>query len=139
MPPPKLATDAPIADILHPVQVDLLELVRDNGDLPALDGFDGWLGERLRLDEPLLAGPGLHHRVAAHAMTDGVRMRFHLDQQAILLQADQQVFAAIEPVEALVRPGVLVEGSVLVEDVDQRQAVPLGDLEVDRVMSRCDL
>jgi hypothetical protein len=58
MAPPELARDAPVVDVLHPVEVGLLVLLGREADGfvavgVGLDGGDGLLGERLNLDEPL--------------------------------------------------------------------------------------
>ena len=71
MPPPELAADAPVADILHPVEIDLGEALGDDADAPVLHGLDGRLGQGLDLDEPLLAGDRLDDRLAALAVPHG--------------------------------------------------------------------
>ncbi len=86
------------------------------------------------LDEPLLAGPGSTTVPQRRQWPTACDVWLDLNQQALLLQVDQQVLAAVEPVQAVIRPGFLVHGGVRLEDVNQRQVVPLGNLEVDRVM-----
>ena len=79
MSPPKLATNAPIANILHPVEVDLGELLRDDVYPAVFYGLDGRLGQRLGINEPLLAGPRLNRRAAPDAVSYSVKMRFSLE------------------------------------------------------------
>ena len=67
MSPPQVAADAPVADVFHPVIVDLAEAVRQETGLAVAHGLDGGLGQGLHPDEPLLADHGLHHVVAAIA------------------------------------------------------------------------
>ncbi len=75
--PPELAGDAPVVDVLHPVEVGLLVLL--GGELNGLfairvrlDGGDGFLGERLDLDEPLRGEARLDDGFAAVAVADVV-------------------------------------------------------------------
>ena len=80
VPPPQLTkTDTPVADILHPVIVDLLKTFGHDLNAPILHGGDGWLGQWLHLHPPLLAEQRLDNRVAALAMTHLMRaiFRFH--------------------------------------------------------------
>ncbi len=58
MSPPKLAADAPVVDVFHPVEIGLLVLLRREADSlfavrTRLDGGNGLIGQRLNLDEPL--------------------------------------------------------------------------------------
>ena len=39
--PPELAADTPVTDVIHPVQVHLLESLRDDADVPLADSFGG--------------------------------------------------------------------------------------------------
>ena len=139
MSPPELAADAPVADVLHPVEIDLGEALGDDLDAAVFDRFDGRFGQGLHFDEPLLAGERLDDGLAALAVTDGVGIGFDLVQQPFFFQVRDDLLAAVEAVHALIGPGVLVHGGVGVQDIDQGQVVPLGDLEVHRVVGRGDL
>src|SRR5205807_3252954 len=76
MPPPQLARDAPVVNIVHPVQINLAVVVGDDGDLAALDRLDRLLRQRLDLDEPLLRKPRLDHGAAAVALAEGESVVF---------------------------------------------------------------
>ena len=67
VPPPELAADAPVADVLHPVQVDPGPALGDEAQPPALDRRDRRHGERLHLHEPLQRQVRLDDGVAAVA------------------------------------------------------------------------
>ena len=54
MPPPDLAGDAPVTDVLHPVEVGCLVAFGRELDGTGLDSLDGLDGEGLHADEPLL-------------------------------------------------------------------------------------
>src|SRR5262249_15865879 len=54
MSPPQLARDAPVANVVKPIQVDLFVIFGRDRDFAVLDNFNRLFGERLNLDEPLL-------------------------------------------------------------------------------------
>ena len=58
MPPPQLAADTPVFDVFHPVKIHPLEALRHNLDVALAHRRDGFLGQRLNLQEPLCADEG---------------------------------------------------------------------------------
>ena len=52
--PPELTGDAPVVDVLHPVEVYLAESFGDEADLSFLHDLYGGAGEGLHFHEPLL-------------------------------------------------------------------------------------
>ena len=66
-------------------------------------------------------------------------VRLALDELATGFQIAQQRLAGLVAVQAGVRPGLLVERGVAVQDVDHGQVVPLADLVVVGIVSGCDL
>ena len=53
MPPPELARDAPVLDVLEPIEVNLLEALGDDLDLAVAHGVAPLGGHPVHLDEPL--------------------------------------------------------------------------------------
>ena len=129
-----LAADAPVADVLHPVQVGPLEALRHERDPPVPHGLDRRLGQRPDVDPPLLRDDRLHHRARALRVPDRVTVRLDLLDQPARLEVGDHPVACLEAIEARVLAGVLVERAVGREDVDHLEPVPLPDLEVDRVV-----
>ena len=68
--PPELPGDTPVADILHPIQIDLGKALGDKTDLPVLYRFNRRGGQRLHLHKPLLGDERFNHGVAAVAGPD---------------------------------------------------------------------
>ena len=66
--PPQLAADAPVANVLQPVKVDLGKALRDDPDPAIRYRIDCWNCQGRYADEPLLAGPRFDNGVAAAAM-----------------------------------------------------------------------
>ena len=142
MPPPKLARDTPIADVLHPIEIVAREALRRELDQTFVDHTERLAGNRLAVvvllidgHEPLQADQRLNDRVAAFAVADAVRVRLNLDQMAPFVQIADDRLAAFEAVHPNIRPGVLAHGAVFFYRVDHRQLVALANLEVDRVVA----
>ena len=136
--PPDLAADAPVADVLHPVEEDALPALGLDDDLALAHGLDGGLGEGLHADEPLLGETAVHHRVATVAVAHLILVGLHLDEEAALLQVGHDGLAALKAVHSLVtREGV--HRAIVVHHVHLRQVVTLADGEVVGVVRGGDL
>ena len=75
--PPQLAADAPVPDVLHPVEVVFIEALRNEADVFLTDSLDGGLCKGFHRDEPLLGDHGLDGAVAAVAGAYIVAQRLH--------------------------------------------------------------
>ena len=145
MPPPQLAADAPVADVLQPVEVDAGEPLRDDADVAFGDGAVGLARDAVGLlvaahvDEPLHTDERLDHRGAALAVADGVAVRFHLLQHAQRFQLLHHAAAGLESLHARIFAGHPGHVAVFADDVGSVQAVALAHLEVHRVVGRGDL
>src|SRR5579862_2824719 len=93
MPPPQLARDAPIVDVVHPVEINLSVIFRNDGDLAAFDGLDCFLRERLNFYEPLLGETRFDHGSATIAFTERERVIFFSDKKSLLLQIGEDALA----------------------------------------------
>ena len=139
MSPPKLAADAPVPNILHPVEVHPGEPIGDYLYPPVQDNVHSRLCQALHTDEPLLAHQRLHGHGAAVTVPHGVDIRLYSLKQTILFQVSQYGFTALEPVHAFVGPGFPVHCAVQVHGGNDGQAMSLAHLEVHRIVSGCNL
>ena len=143
--PPELAADAPVADVLQPVEIDAPEPVGDDGDVAVGHGGVGAAGDAVRflvaahLEEPLQADEGFHHRVATLAVAHRVAVVLHFFQQAQALQFLGHGLAGVEALSALVLAGLVGHVAVKADDVDDFQAVPFANLKVGDVVARGNL
>ena len=128
--PPQLTGDAPVMDVLHPVDIGFGKALRYKLDGAILHHPDGLLGQRLHLHEPLGGDQGLHVVVAAVAGADVVGIGLGLDQIALLLQILDDGFAALVAVHAVVLAAVFVDGAVVSDDTDDLQIMAQTHLEV---------
>ena len=104
MAPPELAGDAPVVDVLHPVEVGLLVLSGVNWMCcrSSLDGGDGFVGQGLNFDEPLRGEARLDHGLAAVAVADVVDVVLDAGQEALLFEVGDDALAGDVAVEACV-------------------------------------
>src|ERR1035437_10798372 len=72
MAPPELARDAPVVDVLHPLEVGLLVHLRRKAGVLLADGLFGLVSQRLNLDEPLCREARLHDPLSSGAVAGGV-------------------------------------------------------------------
>ena len=96
--------------------------------------FDRGLGQRLHVDEPLVAQPRLDDRVAAVAVSHRVHVVVGLDEQAGGVEVGDDPLARLVALEAGVGPALCRDRRVSVHDVDLGAVVALADLEVVRVV-----
>ena len=100
MAPPQLARDAPVADVVHPLEVGLGPIRRNERDAAVFHCGDGGLGERLHLHPPLLGNQRLHHRPAAMAFADTQLVRLDLFEQPERFELRHHLLARLETVQA---------------------------------------
>src|SRR6185437_1574570 len=108
MAPPDLAGDAPVAHVLHPVEVDACEAVGGEPDASLLDRRDRRSRELLHRDPPLRHDQRLDAAVAADAMADRVAVVLALLEQAALGRPVEHAAPGL----LLAQPGELPGGVV---------------------------
>ena len=137
--PPQLSADAPVSNVLHPVEVDPRIAVRHDLDPTVLDHLHCGPGQVIHADEPLPAGQRLHDHAAPAAVAHGVAVRLLPVEQAGGVQVPKDDLPALSAVHALVRAGLAAHGAVQVDGGDYGQAVTLAHLEVDGIVAGRDL
>ena len=153
MPPPDLPADAPVLDVLQPLRVSLLPVVRDQANAARAHGVKGRAGDgghaagaavrlhlarevhvplvgQIRLDDGAGAIPARHHQ----------RVVLHRVQQAGGFEVGDDLFARFVTVEAAIsRRRLVVDARVGRHHVDLGQPVALADGEVVEIVRRGDL
>ena len=137
--PPELAADAPVADVVGPVEIGLLHPGRDQLDVALFHALYRGFDELVHLHEPLLFDQRLDSGTAAVVCTNVVDMVFDTDQKAHLIQFFDDLRPGFISVHAAELRAILVNRGVVVHDIDLRQIVALADFEVVGVMCGCDL
>ena len=157
MAPPQLPRNTPGLDILQPLEIGLLPILRHEIGAAVAHGGQRRLGQRLGVDIPLVGEARLQHRVRAVAMRHGMDIVGDFGEQSALVHHRHDARARLETVEPVERLDRRVEfagrGEAFeklfvpaqrharfgVEHIDQPQPMPLADLEVVEVMRRGDL
>ena len=137
--PPELARDAPVADVVHPLEIGLGPVGRNERDAAGFHRLDGLLGQRLGLDEPLRGDQRLHDGLAALALAHVEGVVFRLDQRAARFQVLEDAAAGFEAVQAGVGAGGGGHDAVLVDHLDLGQAVAAAGFEIVGVVRGRDL
>ena len=139
MAPPKLAADAPVPDVLQPVEVGLGPAFGEVADETFGDGSLGFLYAGIA-EEPLLGEAWLDGDVGPFGEADVIGVGFFIHEIALFGQLLDARLAGLETIHAREGfAGQLVQGAVGIQDVDERQVVALADLKVEGVVSRSDL
>src|SRR6185295_3771957 len=102
MSPPQLTRDAPVVDILHPVQVNRAIVRWRNPYEVLLHNFNRAIRERLNLDEPLRREPRLDHRPAPIAFRECQLVIFFANEETLCLEILEHAFASREPIQSRV-------------------------------------
>ncbi|OPY86789.1 MAG: hypothetical protein A4E72_01610 [Syntrophus sp. PtaU1.Bin208] len=121
VPPPDLAGDAPIPDVVHPLVIGRFPHGGNNSRFSFDHGADGRLCQRLDLYEPLLGNGRFNVGLAAITLSHVVHVRFNADQVTLLFQIGHDVLPAFVTVLSLVGAAVFVDGGAAVHDVDDFQ------------------
>ena len=134
MTPPKLAGDAPVVHVFHPVDVGLGEALGHELDRAVVDDADGFLGKRFHLHEPLRGNERLDVVVAAVAGADVVGIVLGLDEVALGFKVGDDRLAALVAVHPVVLAAVFVDRTVVGNNADHLKVVTQADLKVVRVV-----
>jgi len=139
VPPPDLAGNAPVADVVHPFEIGGLPHGRHDAGPALHDGGDRLFGERRDADEPLFGDHGLDVGLAPVALADVVQIRLDPDEVSALLQILDDVLPALVAVLPLVDSAVFVDDAGAVHDLDDLEVLTLRHREVVGIAGRRDL
>src|ERR1700757_4555109 len=89
MSPPKLAGDAPVMDVAHPLEISFGVILRREFDLAFFYCFNRTIGQRLNLNEPLRRESRFYDGLAAVTFADSQRVVLDAREQAKLFQIAQ--------------------------------------------------
>mmetsp|Transcript_23386 Transcript_23386/g.39949 ORF Transcript_23386/g.39949 Transcript_23386/m.39949 type:complete len:383 (-) Transcript_23386:1299-2447(-) len=85
VPPPQLPRHAPVLDVLEPVEIDLLETLRQDFDLPSAHGVEPLLSHPVHLDKPLSRDHRLDDLAGALRAWDALRVFLDFDREPLSL------------------------------------------------------
>ena len=128
VPPPQLAADAPVLDVLHPVAVGVDPVGRHEADIAALCEMQAACGQRVHLHEPLVGEIRLDRLSAAVATRHLQLVRFRLDQQTGGFEIGKHLLSSL----VTIQPTIFGWNQLWAETVIWNQDAPI----VDRIMFR---
>ncbi len=144
MPPPDLAGNTPVFNILHPGKIRIRPSFGDNLDLSGAHGVDGRLRKRLNLHKPLGCRIRLNYRMATITVSHGVSIGFHFDEKSLLLELFHNQLPCFDTVlvrvprhpstRLLIFEGRGIDFRLAVENSDYPQTMSLTDLKIVEVM-----
>ena len=134
--PPELARDAPVVDVVHPLEVGAGPVLGHEPRAAVLHGGDGGLGEGLDAHEPLGRHERLDHGVAAAALSHRVPVVLDPLEQPLGLEPLDDGLARGQAVPARERPRLGRHPAVLADHRHLGQLVPPAHLEVVGVVGR---
>src|ERR1035438_9111281 len=141
MAPPELAADAPVVDVLHPVEIGLLVFLGGEVDRlfsirSRLDGGDGYIGEGLNLDEPLRGEARLYDGFAAVAVAYVADVILDAREELPLFQILDYLFTCSITVKAGVRAAFGVDVAGIVHHVNGGKIVTCPKRKVVGIVGR---
>ncbi len=139
MSPPQLAGDAPVSNVVHPFEIRLRPVGRNEFHPSVFDGPNRRLGKRLYLDKPLRGNQRFHDCGTPVALTDIVRQRLHLDEKPLRIEIFDNLLTRCKSVHSLIDAAFRSDFRVLTNHGDLRKVVTLPHLKVGQVVRRCDL
>ena len=129
--PPKLTRNAPVADILHPVEVAVFKALRDKSKLTALYNVDSGLRKLLHRNEPLIGGSRLNGCAAALAAAYVVLVRLDFNEQPLRVEVGNHRLSCLVSVHTRVLSAdVLADSCIVVHHMDNGQVVALAYFKV---------
>lgn len=137
--PPKLARNAPVNRVLEPAVPGADELVGDDFKVAGLDAVHRGLRHDVSFDVPLGLDAGFNDVTAPAADGDAHGVVLLVPEEPDLLEILDDLGAAVEPHHALVGASVIVDGALVIEDVDEGEVVPLAGIVIVGIMGGGDL
>ncbi len=123
VPPPDLPADAPVLDVLHPDEVIVFPLGRNDPGLAAPNRCDGRFCQRLRGNEPLEREHRFQHACTPVAMADPVFVGLDLYKIPLLLQVLEYLLTAGIPVHPGIRTRLRGHHPPFVDYLDEFQSM----------------
>jgi len=138
VPPPDLARDTPVADILHPVVVGIFPLFRQDTGFSFFYRFKCSLCQRADFHIPLQRQIRLNNGLAAIAAADRHGVVLDLVKQPCFLQFVDDAGTGGKPVHPLILVTGRIDDTGFVQYIDFVETVAQTDLKVVEVMGRGD-
>ena len=121
------------------MQICLVKTGRNKFQISVIQSFDRSLCHLIHLYKPLWLDHRLYSCTAAVMSSNAVVVRNYLYQKSKFFQICYHCLTCFVTVHTSVFSAKLVDGRIVIHNIDLFQIVTASNLEVIRVMSRCDL
>ena len=139
MTPPELTGDAPGLDVVQPVLPGLAPGIGNELQIALLDRLQCPLRRDRDVAEPLRGDQRLDRYPAALTVPDIVGIGLDLDQVSLVLEHGHDLLTGLESIQPdKLLPRLPRHPALAVDDLNPRQVVTLADIEVGRIVERCD-
>ena len=139
MSPPKLTGNTPVVNIFHPVGVSLCESFGNKLNFAVVYYAESFLGERLHLNEPLVACKRLNSSTATVTSTNIVSIILNLDECAAFFKVFYNLLTRFVAVKSLIFSTLCIDCSVGVHYIDDGKVVTKTNFKVVGVVCRSNL
>ena len=123
MTPPELTADTPVLDVLQPVAIGVLVLLRIELDVIVHYWRKGDVSKVLHLEEPLCRELWLDRHIGTLREAHLIIIVLNLLHQTGVLKVDGNLLAHVHAVHTYIETCCLADGTVVVEDIDGLQTV----------------
>ena len=138
--PPDLSGNTPVADILQPVQINLIKTLRNKFQFSRLNRIDCRFCQLLHLHKPLLFYHWLYRGMAPVMGSYIMRVWLDLYQVSLFFQIFHHCLSCFVAIHTCIFAApLLIDGGVVVHHINFRKVVTLSNLKVVRVVSRSNL
>ena len=123
MTPPELAANTPVLDVLQPVAIGVLILLRIELNIIVHYWREGDVCKVLHLEEPLCRELWLNRHIGTLREAHLIIIVLNLLHQTSILKIDRNLLAHVHTVHAYIETSSFADSTVVVEDVDGFQTM----------------
>ena len=123
MTPPELTADTPVLDVLQPVAIGVLILLRVELDVVVHYWREGDVSKVLHLEEPLCRELWLDWHIGTLREAHLIIIVLNLLHQSGVLKVDGNLLAHVHAVHTYIETCCLADGTIVVEDIDGLQTM----------------
>src|SRR3989304_6417758 len=139
VPPPELATDAPVLDIAHPFKISSGPVFRNELDFTVFYTLDPRISQRRDPHIPLIGEVRFDHCIGPIATWNNEFMGFGFFQHFCCFQISNDLFTGGETILPLIYDWcIFIDDCINGEDVYEWQIMAFADFVVIEIMGRCD-
>ena len=140
MAPPKLTGDTPVLNIVHPLVVGFIPVLRYKTNFAAFYRFDSWLRQLFDCHIPLIGEVRFDNRTRAIAARHFKFVVVNFNQRTVCFELCHNGFTRIKAVEPLIGFWrFVINFGIRGEDIDHRQAVTLTHVVIVKIVCRRNL